>query len=100
MKYTDIRIVFAPEKQIAFFGGDPDNFEYPRYDLDMCFFRVYENDKPIKSEHYLSWSRGGLARKANCQCSFPATPAEPTGRTRSRNWTTSAILATHTCFSA
>ena len=58
-QYTDIRIVFAPEKQIAFFGGDPDNFEYPRYDLDICFFRVYENDKPIKCEHYLTWSPNG-----------------------------------------
>jgi hypothetical protein len=58
-KYTDIRLVFAPEKQAAFFGGDPDNFEYPRFDLDMCFFRVYENDKPIRCEHHLSWSPGG-----------------------------------------
>jgi hypothetical protein len=58
-KYTDIRIVFAPEKQVAFFGGDPDNFEYPRYDLDICFFRVYENDKPIDSENYLKWSPNG-----------------------------------------
>ncbi|MDY3554020.1 S46 family peptidase [Gemmata sp. JC717] len=58
-KYTDIRIVFAPEKQAAFYGGDPDNFEYPRYDLDVCFFRVYENDKPIKCEHYLKWSAAG-----------------------------------------
>jgi len=58
-KYTDIRLVFAPEKQIAFFGGDPDNFEYPRFDLDVCFFRVYENDKPLASEHYLKWSDAG-----------------------------------------
>ena len=58
-KYTDIRIVFAPEKAIAFFGGDPDNFEYPRFDLDICFFRVYENDMPAKVEHYLKWSEAG-----------------------------------------
>ncbi len=58
-KYTDIRLVFAPEQQIAFFGGDPDNFEYPRYDLDICFFRIYENDKPAQIEHYLKWSPAG-----------------------------------------
>lgn len=58
-KYTDVRLVFAPEKDIAFFGGDPDNFEYPRYDLDICFFRVYENGKPVKPENYLKWSKAG-----------------------------------------
>ncbi|MEN6426734.1 MAG: S46 family peptidase [Phycisphaerales bacterium] len=58
-KYTDVRLVFAPEKKIAFFGGDPDNFEFPRYDLDICFFRAYENDKPAKIEHYLTWSPKG-----------------------------------------
>ena len=58
-KYTDVRLVFAPEKDIAFFGGDPDNFEYPRYDLDISFFRVYEDGKPVKPAHYLSWSKAG-----------------------------------------
>jgi hypothetical protein len=59
-RYTDLRLVFAPEQQIAFFGGDPANFAYPRYNLDMCFFRVYENDKPAKIEHYLRWSKDGV----------------------------------------
>jgi hypothetical protein len=58
-KYTDVRLVFAPEFDIAFFGGDPDNFEYPRYDLDVCFFRAYDDGKPAKIEHYLKWSIGG-----------------------------------------
>ncbi|HVG20665.1 MAG TPA: S46 family peptidase [Blastocatellia bacterium] len=58
-KYTDVRLVFAPEIGIAFFGGDPDNFNFPRYDLDMALFRVYENDKPIKAENYFKWSKSG-----------------------------------------
>jgi hypothetical protein len=58
-RYTDIRIVWAPEQQIAFFGGDPDNFEFPRYCLDATVYRVYENDQPAKIEHYLKWSQQG-----------------------------------------
>jgi hypothetical protein len=60
-KYTDVRLVFAPEQQVAFFGGDPDNFEYPRYDLDICLFRAYENGKPVKVPHFLKWSAKGAA---------------------------------------
>ena len=59
-KYTDIRLVFAPEQQIAFYGGDPDNFEYPRYDLDICIFRVYENGAAVKPAHFLKWSVTGV----------------------------------------
>src|SRR5436190_13205739 len=58
-RYDDVRIVFAPEEQIAFYGGDPDNFEYPRFDLDICIFRAYENGKPAKIDHYLKWSTKG-----------------------------------------
>jgi hypothetical protein len=58
-RYTDVRVVFAPEQQIAFYGGDSDNFEYPRFDLDVCFFRACENGKPAKIQHYLKWSEAG-----------------------------------------
>ncbi|MDQ6800255.1 MAG: S46 family peptidase [Acidobacteriota bacterium] len=58
-KYTDVRLVFAPEVAIAFFGGDPDNFEYPRYDLDICVFRAYENGKPVNTDNYLRFNADG-----------------------------------------
>jgi hypothetical protein len=59
-KYNDVRLVFAPEEIAAFFGGDCDNFEYPRYDLDICIFRVYEHGKPIHPRHYLKWNPAGM----------------------------------------
>src|SRR6266542_4091208 len=58
-RYDDVRLVFAPEQQIAFYGGDPDNFEYPRFDLDICIFRVYENGKPAKIDNFLKWNPRG-----------------------------------------
>ena len=59
-KYTDVRLVFAPEFSIAQFGGDPDNFTYPRYCLDFSLFRAYENGKPVESADYLRWSHAGV----------------------------------------
>ncbi len=55
-RYTDVRVVGVPELAIAFFGGDPDNFEFPRYDLDMSFVRVYENGKPAATPDHFAWS--------------------------------------------
>ncbi|MEO7053516.1 MAG: S46 family peptidase, partial [Rhizomicrobium sp.] len=55
-KYTDVRLVFAPEGMTAFFGGDPDNFNFPRYDLDCSFVRLYEDGKPVKTPEHLIWS--------------------------------------------
>src|SRR5262249_39803096 len=55
-KYTDVRLVFVPEFQAAFFGGDPDNFNFPRFNIDMSLVRVYEKGQPVKSENYFKWS--------------------------------------------
>jgi len=60
-RFTDVRLVFAPETDIAFFGGDNDNFEYPRHCLDVTFLRIYENGVPYVPQHHLRWSEQGCA---------------------------------------
>jgi len=60
-RYNDVRLVMAPEEAIAFYGGDPDNFTFPRYDLDLTLLRVYENGAPLKPQHFLKWSANGAA---------------------------------------
>ncbi len=62
-RFTEIKLVMAPEQAIAFFGGDTDNFEYPRYDLDICFFRIYEGGKPLAAEHWLHWGKSGARER-------------------------------------
>ncbi len=59
-KFTDVRLAFAPEAQLAQFGGDNDNFEYPRYSMDFSLFRVYVDGKPYHPQHFLKWSATGV----------------------------------------
>lgn len=60
--YDDIRLVFIPEQRVGFFGGDADNFEYPRYTLDVSFLRAYENGNPVNIPHHLRWSKSGAKK--------------------------------------
>ena len=67
--HDDVRLVFAPEYLVAFFGGDQDNFTYPRYDLDITLFRIYENGRPFKSDNYIKWSTTGVREGDLVLCS-------------------------------
>ena len=58
-RYTDVRLVFAPEADVAFFGGDPDNFNYPRFDFDLALFRIYDGGAALAPTDYLHWQPGG-----------------------------------------
>jgi hypothetical protein len=59
-QYTEVKLVMAPELQIGFFGGDPDNFTFPRYNLDMSFFRIYEDGQPLQTDTYFEWDDDGV----------------------------------------
>jgi hypothetical protein len=60
-RWTDVRLVFAPDDGITFFGGDPDNFTFPRHDLDVSFYRVYEDSAPLAATHHFRWSAKGAS---------------------------------------
>jgi hypothetical protein len=79
-RYQDVRLAFAPEFAVAFFGGDPDNFMFPRYDLDVSFVRVYEDGQPAHTDHYFKWSSNG-AREGD----VTFVSGNPGGT--ARNWT-------------
>ena len=77
-RFQDVRLVFAPEFAIAFFGGDPDNFNFPRYDLDVSFLRVYQDGKPAALDHHLAWSpTGRQGRRRHLRVRSPRRDRSP-----------------------
>jgi hypothetical protein len=81
-KYDDVRLVFTPGDRAAFFGGDPENFNFPRYDLDCAFLRLYDDGKPASTLDHLRFAR--LRPRPESRFSPPETPAAPSATTRSR----------------
>ena len=84
-RYTDIRLVMSPELQMAYFGGDWDNFTFPRYDLDMSFYRIYdENGEPFQTENYFPFDEEGVSE--GDLVFVIGNPGPPPGCRRSPSW--------------
>jgi len=90
--YSDVRLVFGVEYQTGFYGGDADNFTYPRYNIDVSMFRLYENDKPAQTPNYLKWSP-----KGSVENELVFTTGTPARRSASTRWHTSSTAAIWSC---